>query len=95
MPFDLQFTKRFLEQFSRLPEEIKKPARKAVQLLAINPRHSSLQTHKVAGGRGDYGGDVFEAYMTMKYRMTWEYGPGKKEITLRNIDNHDECLEEP
>lgn len=85
MSFDLQFTKRFLDQFALLPNEIKK----------LVPRHASLRTHKVSGSRGDYGGDVFEATVTMKYRMTWEYGPGKGEITLRNIDNHDECLGEP
>ena len=94
MPFDLQFTARFQKQFARLPEEVKRPARKAVQFLATDPRHSSLQSHQVSGRIGDYGGDIFEAYVTMKYRMTWEYGPGKSEITLRNIDNHDECLEE-
>lgn len=94
MPFDLNFTERFQGQFRFLPKEAKKAARKAIQLLANNPRHSSLQTHKISGRRGDHGGDIFEAYVTMKYRMTWEYGPDRKEITLRNIDNHDECLEQ-
>lgn len=95
MPFDLQFTKRFLGQFALLSDEIKNQARKAISLLSANPRHASLRTHKVSGSRRDYGGDIFEAYVTIKYRMTWEYGPGKGEITLRNIDNHDECLAEP
>ena len=94
MPFDLQFAQRFLDQFSRLPEEVKKQARKALRLLSVNSRHVSLQTHKVSGALGDHGRDIFEAYVTMKYRMTWEYGPGKREITLRNIDNHDDCLAE-
>ena len=95
MPFDLRFTERFLAQLGHLPEEIRKPARKVIRLLASNPRHTSLNTHKISGAEGDYGGDIFEAYITMKYRMTWEYGPDKKEITLRNIDNHDACLGRP
>jgi len=95
MPFDLELAQRFIKQLQKLPPGIKKMAKKVIYLLAVNPRHPSLQCHKVSGTKGDYGGDVFEAYVTMKYRMTWEYGPRKNEITLRNIDNHDECLREP
>jgi len=95
MAFDLQFTARFLDQLEQLADDVKKQSKKAIRYLSVNPRHSSLQTHKVSGIQGEYGGEIFEAYVTMKYRMTWEYGPGKNEITLRNIDNHDEALENP
>ena len=95
MPFDLHFTERFKEHFERLPADIKKPAKKILYVLALNPRHPSLQCHKVEGGFGDHGGNIFEGYVTMKYRFTWEYGPDQGMITLRNIDNHDECLENP
>jgi len=86
MPFDLQFTNRFLKQLQKLPKPLKTKADRVIILLAENPRHPSLQSHKVSGGEGSYGGDIFEAYVTMKYRMTWEYGPSKNEITLRNIE---------
>ena len=60
-----------------------------------DPRYPALGTHQVEGAKGDLGGRIFEAYISRKYRMTWEYGPGKAEITLRNVDNHDECLKKP
>lgn len=59
------------------------------------PRHPSLKTHKVQNAIGFFEGDVFEAYVTKKYRLTWEYGPDQGMITLRNIDNHDACLKNP
>lgn len=95
MPYTLQLTDRFKANLRNLPHDVKNPAKKAVYLLAKNPRHASLQTHKISGAMGDYGGEVFEAYVTMKYRMTWEYGPDRGTITLRNIDNHDDCLKNP
>lgn len=66
-----------------------------LRFLETNPRHPSLESHAVERTTGDFGGKVFESYVTEKYRMTWEYGPSKGEITLRNVDNHDECLKRP
>ncbi|MBI3296572.1 MAG: hypothetical protein HYZ75_00295 [Elusimicrobia bacterium] len=63
--------------------------------MAANPRHPSLRTHPVEGAVGDFGTKVFEAYVSEKYRLTWEYGPKKGDITLRNVDNHDDCLASP
>lgn len=95
MPFILDFLEPFQEAYKKLPGPIGKAAQKVIRLLSENPRHTSLQTHKVSGVIGDYGGPVFEAYVTMKYRLTWEYGPEQDTITLRNIDNHDQCLKNP
>ena len=85
----------FQKKLLNLPNTIRAAAKKTIRLLAENPRHPALHTHKVKDAVGEFGGDVFEAYVTMKYRMTWEYGPDQGVITLRNIDNHDECLENP
>lgn len=82
----------FEKKIKALPESIKEATRKTIKLLSENPRHPSLKTHKVNQALGDFGGDVFEAYVTKKYRLTWEYGPDQGMISLRNIDNHDECL---
>ena len=50
--------------------------------LGENARHPSLRTHPVRGHEG-----VFEAYVDMKNRVTFHYGPGK--IVLRKHCNHD------
>lgn len=96
MPFNFQFTNRFKKQFHGLPPEVQKAAQKTIRYLGLNPRHPSLQTHKVHGVlSGLKSIEIFETYVTMKYRLTWEYGPEQNMITLRNIDNHDECLKNP
>lgn len=64
---------------------------KTLRLLSSNPRHKGLRAHKVQKARGFYGRDVFEAYVDMKYRVTFEYGPATV-IVLRNVGKHDEAL---
>ncbi len=93
--FVLFTTKRFEIQAEKLPGEVKKQLAKRLEQLASNPRYPGLKTHEVEGAVGDLSDKVFEAYINKKYRMTWEYGPDKGEITLRNVDNHDECLNKP
>lgn len=93
MPFPLVIPISFEKKLKALPSDITVAAQKTLQFLSENPRHPSLKTHKVQKAVGDFGGDIFEAYVTMKYRLTWEYGPDQGQISLRNIDNHDECLE--
>lgn len=95
IPFSIVIPESFAQKLNGLPKNILEAARKAIHLLAENPRHPALKTHKVKGAVGDFAGDVFEAYVSKKYRMTWEYGPDQGMIALRNIDNHDECLEKP
>lgn len=93
--FDLRFTARFERQAAKLPQDVFDQLEKRLEQLAADPRYPSLGTHEVVGAAGDLGGKVFELYVNKKYRVTWEYGPGKGVITLRNVDNHDECLGKP
>ena len=93
--FNLVIPLPFEKKLKGLPPEIREASKKTLRLLSENPRHPSLKTHKVDKATGDFGGDVFEAYVTKKYRLTWEYGPDQGMIALRNIDNHDECLKKP
>jgi mRNA-degrading endonuclease RelE of RelBE toxin-antitoxin system len=95
MAFTLVIPIWFEKKIKNLPAKIQEPTKKTLRLLSENPRHPSLKTHKIQKAVGDFGGDIFEAYVTKKYRLTWEYGPDQGMITLRNIDNHDECLEQP
>ena len=93
--FTLVIPVSFEQKLKALPPHILDAAKKTIRLLSENPRHPALKTHKVKGAMGDFNGDVLEAYVTKKYRMTWEYGPDQGMIALRNIDNHDDCLENP
>ncbi len=95
MPFTLVIPSPFEKKVKKLPSEVLIAAKKTLRLLAENPRHPSLKTHKMQKAVGDFGGNIFEAYVTKKYRLTWEYGPNQGMITLRNVDNHDECLAKP
>ncbi len=92
MRFTLAIPLSFDKKLKKLSPPILEAAKKTLRLLAQDPRHPSLKTHKVQKAVGEFGGDVFEAYVTKKYRLTWEYGPDQGMISLRNIDNHDECL---
>ena len=93
--FRLATTKRFEEQAVRLSPEVFAQLKTRLKFLESNPRHPSLKTHEIKNVVGDFGGKIFEAYVTAKYRMSWEYGPERGEIILRNIDNHDDCLKDP
>lgn len=84
----------FEKKAEALPKDIRKKLVKSLRMLASDTRHNSLQTHKVEGAGGYFGGDVFVGYVDMKYRLTWEY-KGPHLIYLRNVDNHDECLRNP
>lgn len=94
-PFLVRATPNFDKQAARLPGPVFQRFKSRLAYLKSNPRHPSLQTHEVKEIVGNFGGKVFEAYVTEKYRMTWEYGPSRGQITLRNLDNHDDCLRSP
>ncbi len=95
MPFTLVPTDHFLSRAERLTEEVYQQLKKQILLLEQNPRHPSLKTHEVKNTIGSFGGKIFEAYINKQYRFTWEYGKQRSEIILRNVDNHDECLQRP
>ena len=69
-------------------------AHKTLQLLADNPRHPGLNTHKYDEivNPIKVGDPVFEAYAQNKtpgaYRVFWCYGPGADYITIIAITPH-------
>ena len=97
MPFELEFTEQAdndlneLESNKSLQKRLK-AVRKALGNLELNPRHSSLNTHKYYSLSGPNGEEIFEAYAENKtpaaYRIFWYYGPGKKVITIIAITPH-------
>jgi mRNA-degrading endonuclease RelE of RelBE toxin-antitoxin system len=84
----IRFTERFVKQYERLPKSIQGKVDKALRLLDADFRHPGLRSHPVEGARG-----VFEAYVDAKYRLTFERHGDV--LVMRNVDNHDECLNNP
>ena len=90
-PFKLFFEVIFLESYASFGAKEKKSIDKAINILADNPRHPSLNIHKAENVRGKYfagGRDVFIAYTSKKLRFTFEYGPDAGMIALRNCGYH-------
>jgi hypothetical protein len=75
-------------------EGLFKQVAKAVELLGVDPRHGSLNTHPYDSLEHPFDprGKVFEAYAQNKtpgaYRVFWCYGPEKGEITIIAITPH-------
>jgi hypothetical protein len=66
---------------NKKPPALRAAILECVRQLGLNPRHPSLQTHKVKGTPG-----VFEAYVDKANRVTFEWDGGT--IVLRNNCNH-------
>ncbi|MDD4346344.1 MAG: hypothetical protein PHZ11_05510 [Desulfitobacteriaceae bacterium] len=75
----------FKEKIKLLDTTVKKVLKNKLELLDQNPKHPSLRTKKLKGAA-----DIFEASITMNYRMTWQYY--QDGILLRNIGEHDKTL---
>ena len=95
--FDLEWTDEANETYNLLKADASqkkryKAVRKAIKLLARNPRHPSLQTHEFTSLRGPNGEKVFEAYAEQEtpaaYRVFWYYGPSRSIITIFAITPH-------
>jgi hypothetical protein len=95
--FELQWTAEASENFSLLQNNASqkkryKAVKKTLNLLAMNPRHNSLQTHEYMSLKGPNGEKVFEAYVEHKtpaaYRVFWYYGPSQGVITIVAITPH-------
>lgn len=96
-PFILSFEVIFLENYHLLGSREKRAIDKAVQFLAENPRHPSLNVHKAKNVKAKYiegGNAVFIAYAGKSLRLTFEYGPEPGMISLRNCGFHEACESE-
>jgi hypothetical protein len=69
-PFKLVTTERFEAQAGRLPNAVFEQLEIRLSFLEANPRHPSLKTHEVKGAIGDFGGKIFEAYLTVSKTST-------------------------
>ena len=84
----IQLTNRFIRQYGQLNAATQLKVDKALRLLDVDFRHPGLHSHPVESAPG-----VFEAYVDVKYRMTFERH--NDTFVIRNVDNHDECLRNP
>ena len=83
-----QATRRFERTFSDLSDEDAERVRKALRLLAENPRHPSLQAKRIQGTEG-----IWEARAGLAIRLTYETRSDL--IILRNVGLHDATLKKP
>lgn len=74
-------TKGFNSDFENLSIEEMKQTIKSLRFLADNPRHPSLQTHKVDGT------NFMEAYVNMDIRILFERTSDT--IVLKAVGHHD------
>ncbi|GAB4578991.1 MAG: hypothetical protein Fur0022_17280 [Anaerolineales bacterium] len=85
----IRYSKRFIKAYSQLPDHIQLKIDKALQLLANDPRHPSLQTKPVQRAIG-----IYEARVDQSYRLTYERLSGDI-LQLRVVGKHDETLKNP
>lgn len=79
------YIKRAAKFFKRHPELILQ-YRKTLELLEINPHHSSLRLHPL---KGKLKG-LHSVSINISYRLTLELIIAEKEIVLVNIGTHEE-----
>jgi hypothetical protein len=84
----VEFTARFIRQYSRLPGTIQRKVDKALISLDTDFKRPGLRSHPVESAPG-----IFAAYVDRKYRMTFERRGDT--LIMRNVDNHDDCLNNP
>lgn len=82
------YSNLFKDKIKQLQPNVKKALKNKLELMDQNPKHPSLRTKKIKGSS-----DIYEASITMSYRMTWQYY--KDGILLRNIGEHDKTLQNP
>lgn len=95
--FELIFTDEANEQLSVLEnakdkQTILKAIRKTLGLMETNLKHPSLNTHAFSSLNGLNNEKVFESYAQNNtpgaYRIFWQYGPQKRQITILSITPH-------
>lgn len=78
----LLFTKNFVRNYRKLPQEIQKAVDKQLELLLANAQHASLAIKKMNDPR-----NIWEARVTLTHRLTFQI-EGDIYI-LRKVGSHD------
>lgn len=78
----LLFTKTFVRDYRRLPDDMQKTVDKQLELLISNPQHPSLNIKKMNDPR-----EIWEGRITAAYRLTFQI---EGDIyVLRKVGTHD------
>ncbi len=78
----LLFTKTFIRDYRKLPQQIQKTTDKQLGLLLSNPKHPSLNIKKMQDPR-----NIWEGRITESYRFTFQFE--KDTYILRKVGTHD------
>ena len=78
----LLFTKNFVREYRKLPQQIQKATDKQLGLLLSNPQHPSLAIEKMQDPR-----NIWEGRLTVSYRFTFQIEEGT--YVLRKVGTHD------
>ena len=83
MSYKISYTKRFQKHYKKMTQTEKKQIVSKVEMLSINPLHSSLRTKRIQGTD-----DLFECSVNMDIRIIWFY-EGDEIIMLLDVGHHD------
>lgn len=78
----LSFTKTFIRDYRKLPQDIRELTDKQLGLLLSNPKHPSLNLKKMKDPR-----DIWEGRITLSYRFTFQIA--EDAYILRQVGTHD------
>ena len=81
-------TSRFKRAYKSLPEEARERVKISLRMLAVNPRHPSLNVKKIKGTK-----DIREARVGLDYRITFQMV--RDYFIPRNVGHHDPTLKNP
>ena len=85
---EILFTEQFEQAYEKLTNVEKRSVRKALTLLADNPRPPGLRVKKMEGGK-----NIWESRPSTRLRMTFEMAG--ETIFMRNVGEHDRVLKRP
>ena len=78
----LLFTKNFIKDYRKLPQQKQKATDKQLERLLFNPKHPSLKIKKMQDPR-----NIWEGRITESYRFTFQIE--KETYVLRKVGIHD------
>ena len=78
----LLFTKTFVRDYRKLPQDIQQQTDKQLELLLSNPKHPSLNMKKMKDPR-----NIWEGRITISYRFTCQIT--EDAYVLRKVGPHD------
>ena len=83
MSYQLILTQRFEKHYKKLTLKEKKQLKSKLELLSVNPLHSSLRTKRIQRAE-----DLFECSVNMDIRIIWYY-ENNTMIILVDAGHHD------